>query len=47
MKLLGAILCVAIGVWLTHNHPDLANTLLVNVQFGINWVIAFLQGLSK
>ncbi|WP_155728647.1 hypothetical protein [Acinetobacter johnsonii] len=45
MKLIGAVVCVAFGVWLTQNHPDTANQVLAYVIYGFNYLIAFVQSL--
>lgn len=45
MKLIGGILCVAFGVWLTQNHPDMASKVLAYVIYGVNYAVAFAQSL--
>ncbi len=40
MKILPAIFFVAVGIWLTYTHPDIAKQAYSYILVAIDWVLA-------
>ncbi|WP_290573543.1 hypothetical protein [Idiomarina sp.] len=46
MKVVPALLFVAVGVWLSFVYPEAAAKAFEYIQFGINWVKNFFSNLQ-
>jgi hypothetical protein len=44
IKLIIAVACIALGIWIAFNHPDIATVILNYAMMVWDWVVGLVQG---